>query len=294
MAKTRTGNFPIGFRRGWGDWQRDLGGVVRWARENDFEHMDFGPISVEDARRVADAGLTIGSADLPDWPALASPDPVKRRERADAAAAYVRSLVPLGVRVFFAVVAPEDPGRSRRENFEFAADGYGRLCEAVGSAGATVVLEGAPGKPPYFASLACTPADCRAFLKAVGSDALGINFDPSHLIRLGIDPVRFLREFGPRVGHVHAKDTELLPDGLYEHGNLQPPTFAVPGRYAGPHWRYALPGRGAAPWGALFSVLEEAGFAGRVSIELEDEQYIGTEGGEKRGLTESREFLRSV
>jgi hypothetical protein len=38
MARTNPGGFSIGFRRGWGDWQRDL--LVRFAREHDFEFID--------------------------------------------------------------------------------------------------------------------------------------------------------------------------------------------------------------------------------------------------------------
>jgi sugar phosphate isomerase/epimerase len=236
--------------------------------------------------------------DLKDWKLLASPDPGRRRDAAGANAEYVAAVVAaVGVRTFLAVVIPEEPSRARPENFAAAVDGYGQLMQAIAPAGARVVLEGWPGQAPHYASLACTPADCRAFFKAVGSDALGVNFDPSHLIRMGIDPARFLAEFAPLVFHAHAKDTALLPDGLYEHGHTQQATFDKPHDFGGHAWRYALPGHGDADWPRLLSILADAGYASRgglLSIEMEDEQFNGTQEGEQRGLVGARDFLAAT
>jgi sugar phosphate isomerase/epimerase len=49
-------------------------------------------------------------------------------------------------------------------------------------------------------------------------DAVGMNYDPSHLVWQMIDAARFVREFGPRMVHVHAKDLMIDRDGLYDHG----------------------------------------------------------------------------
>jgi hypothetical protein len=32
---TRTGNFPIAFRRGWGDWTRNLASLSKWAAQDE-------------------------------------------------------------------------------------------------------------------------------------------------------------------------------------------------------------------------------------------------------------------
>ena len=47
-----------------------------------------------------------------------------------------------------------------------------------------------------------------------------MNFDPSHLVWQMIDQARFIREFGPHMLHVHAKDLMIDRDGLYERGIL--------------------------------------------------------------------------
>jgi sugar phosphate isomerase/epimerase len=121
-----------------------------------------------------------------------------------------------------------------------------------------------------------------------------VNYDPSHLIRLGVDPIRFLNEFVPHVHHVHAKDTELYPEAVYELGLYQD-SIAKPRHPYGAHaWRYTIPGRGRTPWTQVFEILRKNGYGGAVSVELEDEEFNGTEGGEKRGLVEAMEFLRGA
>ena len=47
---------------------------------------------------------------------------------------------------------------------------------------------------------------------------IGLNFDPSHLILQMIDIPRFIREFGPHILHVQAKDLMIDREGLYERG----------------------------------------------------------------------------
>jgi sugar phosphate isomerase/epimerase len=291
MATTRTGSFPIGFRRGWGQWQRDLPALTRFARDNDFRFLDFGPAPVEELRLALASGIAIGSVDLMRWADLVSPDAGRRGNAVRANAEYVRQVASLGVRHFLAVMAPEDPTLERRSNFGLAADAYRQLCGAVAPLGVKIVLEGWPGKPPHFAALGCTPADLRAMFDAVGSEVLGVNFDPSHLVRMAIDPVRFVHEFAPRIFHAHAKDLAWVDEERYEHGTLQQATFAEPRAFGGHHWRYALPGHGACPWKEILGALHEQRYRGLLSIELEDEHFNGATDREQRGLIEARAFL---
>jgi sugar phosphate isomerase/epimerase len=130
--------------------------------------------------------------------------------------------------------------------------------------------------------------------REVSSPGIGINFDPSHLIRMGIDHTRFIEEFADRVRHVHAKDTEILVDNLYEIGLHQHSIFSEPVGFGEFAWRYTIPGHGVTRWSHCFDVLEKAGFAGGVSVELEDGHYNGTEAGEKAGLEVSLAYLQTV
>jgi len=294
-ATTRTGGFPIGFRSLGPRWRENLEQVISFARNERFAGVDVGPLAPEDLKRIIDAGLRIGSIDLPQpWSDLASPDVGKRKAGADRCAAYVQSAVQFGCRNFFVVVFPEDAAGNRAENFRLAVDGYSRLCEAIAPLGARIVIEGYPGGPPHYHALACTPEGYRAIIRETPGQVIGVNFDPSHLLRMGIDPVRFLGEFAPHVYHVHAKDTEILDDDVYELGTLQTATFAKPHPYGRFAWRYTIPGHGVSRWGKLFRQLTDAGYEGMVSIELEDENFHNTDELEMRGFTASRDFLVHV
>ncbi len=292
---TRTGEFAIGFRRGWGDWQRgDVGALARWAGENGFEAMDLGWATPEDVAAVRGAGLRLGSVDLLEYNRILSVDEGVRREMLVRNLAYVKTCAADEAKIFFTVIVPGDPSRPRGENYRLAVEGYAPICQAVADAGAVLAVEGAPGPPPHYANLCCTPETVRAFIRDVGVPGVGVNYDPSHLIRLGVDPVRFLREFAPHVCHVHAKDTELIAEAQYEFGLYQDAAFREPRRFGRHAWRYTLPGKGAARWDEILRVLKSAGYGGVVSVELEDEDFNGTEAGEKAGLLHSVAFLSGV
>jgi sugar phosphate isomerase/epimerase len=295
MAHTRTGSFPIGFRRGWSDWQKNLEQVIAFAKENGFEGIDVGDLPAEQIKPILAEKLRVGSVDLKQpWSALASADPGKRKDAVAMAADHIKSVGALGVRNFFTVVFPDDDSRDRKENFRLAVDGYARLAEAIAASGARIVIEGYPGSYPHYSALCCTPESLRAFFRETASDRLMINFDPSHLVRMGIDPVRFLGEFIERVGHVHAKDAQIIEEGLYEFGTLQPATLAEPHGFGAFHWRYCIPGQGSASWPAMLGILKKGNYAGLISVELEDENFNGTEAGEKRGLLMARDFLAAA
>lgn len=295
MASTRTGSFPIGFRRGGSAWQQDLDALIDFARQQRFEAIDVGPLPTADLQRILDAGLRLGSVDLQQkWADLASPNAGVRRAAVEKNAACIRDAARLGVLHFFTVVFPADEQMKRADAFGYAVEGYRALCEAIRDASdpsPRIVIEGYPGGGPRYPALVATPETYRRFIGAMPAGTCGVNFDPSHLIRMGIDPLRFVREFAPHVYHVHAKDTELFTDALYEFGHTQPATFARSHGFGQWTWRYTIPGHGVAPWSAMLGVLADAGYRGAVSVELEDENFNGTPDGEQRGLLASRDFL---
>jgi len=196
MAQTRTGSFPIGFRRGWSDWQKNLADVIAFAKANGFEGLDVEDLPADQIKPIIASGLRVGSADLKrPWSAIASADASKRKDAVAAAAEHIKSVAAIGVRNFFTVVFPEDDSRDVAENFRFAVEGYAALAAAINGREVKIVIEGYPGSHPWYPALCCTPASLREFFKETAADCLAINFDPSHLIRMGIDPVRFLGEF---------------------------------------------------------------------------------------------------
>lgn len=268
----------------------DLGGMVAWAKENGFAAVDLGQDADETGKTVVDAGLTIGSADLKSWKGIATADEAQRRAFVEENDEYFAKLKPLGVRNLFAVILPNDPKLPRRENHGYAELGLKALAPVLEKHGMRLVLEGWPGE----GALACTPETYRSLMKASGSAAVGINYDPSHLVRMGIDPVRFVREFGERVYHVHGKDTEFDREAVYEYGTEQKPALSDGHGFGSGFWRYTIPGHGETPWTAVLSHLEGVGYDGAVCIELEDERFNGTDDGEKAGLLAGGTFLESA
>lgn len=290
MLKTRTGNFDLGFRRGWSDWQRDLSKALAWAKANELGVIDLGNDADGLASQVNAAGLRVGSADLKLWSGLIDADKAKLEESISVNADYISACAAEGVLNFFAVMLPADPSKSRADNFDLMVAGLKALAPHLEKHGAKLVVEGWPGP----GALACTPEGYRAMVKAVPSPAIGINYDPSHLIRMGIDPIRFVEEFADRVFHVHGKDTEIITEAVYEYGTEQPATHAKGHGFGSTFWRYTIPGHGQMRWGRAFEILAKAGYQGAVCIELEDENFNGTEDGEKAGILAGARFLASV
>lgn len=285
--KTRTGSFPIGFRRGWSDWQKDLPTIITWAKNAGLEVVDVGRDGDKAGRQVVEAGLRIGSVDLLEWETMIAADKAKRADAIAKNANYIQACAAFGVVNHFLVMLPENKDLPRSQNFGYMVDSFNQLAPTLEKHQARIIIEGWPGP----AALCCTPEGYRAFFKECPSPAMGVNYDPSHLIRMGIDPLRFLKEFVGRVYHVHGKDTELFADNLYEYGHEQPPTFAQEMGFGSMAWRYTIPGHGITSWTQIFSLLKAAGYAGCLSIELEDMNFNGTEAGEKQGILAGAHFL---
>lgn len=114
--------------------------------------------------------------------------------------------------------------------------------------------------------------------------ALGINFDPSHLIWQGLDPAMFLFDFADKVYHVHVKDAKTNLNG--RNGILGSHiTFGDQRR----GWNFVSPGHGDVDFDNITRVLNQIGYEGPLSIEWEDS-------GMERvfGATEACEFTKQM
>ena len=289
MFATRTGGFPIGFRRGWSDWQKDLDGVSSWAKSNGFGVIDTGGDTDKIGAKVVQSGLKIGTADALDWKNLIHPDKAKRQESVAKNVAYAKTCVEFGAKNFFIVMLPEKPELPRKENFGYLVESMKELAPQFDKIGARLAIEGWPGP----GALCCTPEGYRALIKEVNSKSIGINYDPSHLLRMGIDPIRFVEEFGEHVVHVHGKDTEIVAEGLYEYGYEQPATFGKSFGFGGMSWRYTIPGHGVMRWTKAFQILKDKGYKGAVCIELEDQYFNGKNETEQQGILAGGQYLAS-
>lgn len=262
----------------------------QWCRDTGFQSVDLGAVTPEAVATAARCDLEIGTADLPGTRDLLSPDAARQEQGIAAARAAIEAAAALGIRRLFCVFVPEDRNQSRARSFEIWKETFPPVVATAAARGVRIAMEGWPGPGPTYPALGCTPETWRAMFAVCPDPAFGLNYDPSHLLRLGIDPFRALDEFGDRVVHAHGKDTEIDVERLYEHGNIGP-TFRKPKPFGESWWRYTIPGEGSLPWGRLIARLEDHGFDGVIAVELEDYRYHGSWEREAEGLRRSRDYL---
>jgi sugar phosphate isomerase/epimerase len=119
---------------------------------------------------------------------------------------------------------------------------------------------------PEGPNLATSPVGFAALFKGFGnSQYVGLQYDPSHLVRQFMDPIQTARDFVDKIYDVHLKDTEILWPVL-RAGGITPVDEAS-------WWRYRIPGLGAINWAQFFSVLQDVGYSGAMSVEHEDPLY---------------------
>ncbi len=183
-----------------------------------------------------------------------------------------------------------DPGRTVAENLRSAEELLPRFVDRAADRGVRLMIENCAmhGWHPdgYPGNLAYSPELWR-WLETLG---LWLNFDPSHLPPLGIDPVEALASNVDRVVHVHAKDVAIDADARNElscHGTAidrEDPWHTG-------WWSYRLPGEGDLDWERLISTLAAAEFEGVVAIEHEDEGGPGTQESILEGVERAAGFL---
>ena len=125
-------------------------------------------------------------------------------------------------------------------------------------------------------------------LRAAVGENIGANFDPSHLIWQGIEPVAATRALGRAIFHVHAKDTKVDKYNTAVNGVLDTKNFADESNRS---WIFRSVGYGNdyAYWKDIVSALRMVGYEGALSIEHEDSLLTPLE-----GLDKAITFLKEV
>ena len=123
--------------------------------------------------------------------------------------------------------------------------------------------------------------------EAVGP-TIGANFDPSHLIWQGMDPVAVIRALGDAIFHVHAKDTKMDKYNTAKTGVLDTKPY---GDEINRSWIFRSVGFGndEVYWKDIVSNLRLVGYDHVLSIEHEDSLMSQNE-----GLSKAVEMLQRV
>lgn len=286
------GRFPIGMRIPGKIGAEGLDAVALWARQVGLDALDVGDLTPQSRDVLARHGLVLGTVDAVGTGDILSRDGERRRRGTEALLAQMERVAALGAKVLFICLIPGERGITRAEGFQLWAEAFPPLVAAAESHGLSFAMEGYPGGAPHYPTVGYTPEVLRAMFAHVPSPALGLCYDPSHLVRLGIDYMRFLDEFGDRVRHCHGKDTEILPEGRYLYGTLPTVLDKAPG-FSDGSWRYCVPGDGEVDWARVGFRLQTVGYQGAVSIELEDARYHATLDDERAGIIKAQAHLRA-
>jgi sugar phosphate isomerase/epimerase len=282
---------PIGMRIPPKIGAQGLEAVAAWARSVGLESLDLPNLTPEAKDILERHGLRLGSVDTPGVGDLLSRDPARQEKGRAAMLAQIDRVAELGGKVLFVCFVPGEP-MGRQDAFRLWAEVFPPVLAHAEARGVSFAVEGWPGGGPVYPTVGYTPEVLRAMFRTCPSPALGICYDPSHLVRLGIDYLRFLDEFAPRVRHCHGKDTEILAEGRYLYGYLPAVLDRAPGFSEG-SWRYCVPGDGEVDWARVAYRLEQAGYSGPISIELEDARYWGTLEKEQQGILKALGHLRT-
>jgi sugar phosphate isomerase/epimerase len=175
-----------------------------------------------------------------------------------------------------------DISLTMQENLRLAEKVLPPLVEYAAARDVRLVIENCPmeGWHPdgYPANLAYSP-ELWDWMTGLG---LWLNFDPSHLVWLGIDPLPALLGHLDRVLHVQAKDVEVHATARNRYGVFGQVVDKQP--WVSGWWRYRIPGLGEVDWRRIVDALREAGYDGVVSVEHEDPVWSGDPARVRRGL----------
>ncbi|MEF0943968.1 sugar phosphate isomerase/epimerase family protein [Rhizobium sp. BR 362] len=267
--------------------------VADFAKEAGFDAIEIDvrghiktPDRVANAVAVArDRGLFVASITLTGNQLDADMD--RRAELRGITLEFAHAVSEADVPIF--VIFPgrnDDAGEE--ENYDSFADHVNALIATTEASGLTFAIENWPGPKDNF--VGTTPHGWTQLFERIKSPRFGLEFDPSHLLRIGVDPFAALAGVRDRIAILHAKDTAIDAERLQAVG------------YHGKGWwQYRLPGKGMLDWDKFLRQAKSYGFDGTLSIEHEDAAYgwpskdlSARKEGERLGLSFLRDALKSI
>lgn len=257
-------------------------------------HVDVAPFTSDEASRVRDTLAASGllASSLAYYGNNLHPDPRERSATNEHVLRCIDAAAELGCPTVGTFVG-RDPSGTVAENLRAAEQIFPPLVEHASACGVKIVIENCvmEGWHPdgYPGNLAYSP-ELWEWMFGLG---LHLNFDPSHLLWIGIDPLAVVEPHVDRIAHVQAKDIELSPTARNRFGTFGR-AVDRPDPWDVGWWRYRVPGLGEVDWVRLVDRLYECGYDGTISVEHEDPIWGGSPERVRTGLEIAFRTLRPL
>ncbi len=137
---------------------------------------------------------------------------------------------------------------------------FGELAQRAEAGGLKVAFENCQMGGSWASgawNIAHNPAAWQRMFNAVPSEALGLEWEPCHQMLQLIEPLPQLRQWLPKIFHVHGKDASLYRDVIAQHGVTSEVPFG----------HHRTPGFGDTNWTDVISALRLGGYQGSIDIE---------------------------
>ena len=217
-------------------------------------HLPHGEADLPRVRRlVEDLGLRVVALNVSaSWSVgevIHRPDPAdaaQARRIVDYAGWFIERAAERGAGVLTFPLGPRVGDDEFDARLGPAARVYRRIAKRAADAGVTLCLES-----PHLYQLIDTTEHVLRALEMIDHRAVGATVDASHWGIIGYDAQAFFTALGPRLRHVHLRDSAGADTRDYRQ-DLE-----------------RTPGRGTVDFAAWGAALDAAGYAGDVTLELE-------------------------
>ena len=137
---------------------------------------------------------------------------------------------------------------------------FGRLGKIAADEGVKIAFEncdmGGTWERPKF-NIAHAPRAWEMLFDAIPGDTIGLEWEPCHQMNSLVDPLPQLKQWLPKIYHLHGKDATIEWDVIKAQGL----------RGGTPYVYHRTPGFGDTNWTDVISILRRGGYTGCIDIE---------------------------
>jgi sugar phosphate isomerase/epimerase len=251
-------------------------------------HID---VDVLDEAKIAEIKTTLENnkvyiSGLGYYPNPLDPDVQKAEVYIEHIKKVIGAAARLGIGVVNTFIG-RDQTKNVADNLKLFAQTWPQIVKTAEENNVRIGIENCPmlftnHEWPGGKNLATTPAIWDRMFELVPSPALGLNYDPSHLVWQMMDPIQPIYDYKDKLFHIHLKDVKVYRDKLNKVGIM-----AYPLEYHSPK----IPGLGDVDWRAFFSAITSVKYRGPVCIEVEDKAFEGSPEDVVSAILTSRNYL---